>query len=78
MNNVLKVFVITALVVLPFAGFAADGAEALQRYHEANKQRFHESEARLRNEAAVEKNKSDIPQEERKSSAQAKEANARS
>lgn len=77
MNSVLKVFAITSLIVVPVASFAADGAEALQRHHERNKQRFNEAEMRVQSKQAIEKDKPDVSQEENKSSGEVKEANAR-
>lgn len=76
MNSVLKVFAIASLAVAPVAGFAADGAEALQRHHERNKQRFHDSEMRLQNQTSIDKGKSDNPQAKNKSSSEMSEVNA--
>ncbi|MCU1771490.1 hypothetical protein [Pseudomonas sp. 13B_3.2_Bac1] len=77
MNIVLKVFVIASLAVIHVAGFAADGAEALQRHHERNKLRFNEPEVRVQNQKATETDKPDVSQGESKSSGEAEEANAR-
>lgn len=77
MNNVLKVFAIASLAVAPVAGFAADGAEALQRHHERNKQRFHDSEMRIQNQTSIDKDKSDNPRSEKKSPGEVEEVDAR-
>lgn len=77
MNSVLKVFVSASLIVAPVASFAADGAEALQRHHERNKQRFNEAEMRLQSKKAIETDKPDVSQEESKSSGEVEEASAR-
>ncbi|MGE8186091.1 hypothetical protein [Pseudomonas sp. NPDC086278] len=77
MNSVLKVFVIASLAVAPVAGFAADGAEALQRHHERNTQRFHESEMRIKQQKAIETDKADGSRGQSKSSGAVEEAKAR-
>ncbi len=77
MNSILKVFVSASLIVAPVASFAADGAEALQRHHERNKQRFNEAEMRLQSKKAIETDKPDVSQEESKSSGEVEEASAR-
>lgn len=77
MNHVLKVFVIASLAVAPVVGFAADGADALQKHHERNKQRFHDTEMRVQRQKAIEKDKSDIPPTVDKSSGEMEEADAR-
>ncbi|MBK5512117.1 hypothetical protein JFT91_18075 [Pseudomonas sp. TH08] len=77
MNSVLKVFAIASLIVVPVASFAADGAEALQRHHERNKQRFNEIEMRVQSKKAIETDKPVVSQEENKSSGEVEEANAR-
>ena len=77
MNSILKVFVSASLIVAPVASFAADGAEALQRHHERNKQRFNEAEMRLQSKKAIETYKPDVSQEESKSSGEVEEASAR-
>lgn len=77
MNSVLKVFAIASLIVVPVASFAADGAEALQRHHERNKQRFNETQMRVQSKQAIETDKPDVSQKENKSSGEVEEANAR-
>lgn len=77
MNSVLKAFAIASLIVAPVASFAADGAEALQRHHERNKQRFNEAERRVESKQAVETDKPDVSRKENKSSGDVEEANTR-
>lgn len=77
MNSVLKVFAIASLIVAPVTSFAADGAEALQRHHERNKQQFNEAEMRVQSKKFIKTDKPDVSQEDNKSSGEVEEANAR-